>query len=103
MVVTCMAEERMMCMNKINWKVRFSNPIFVFQILASIFLPILAYFGFEWKDMTSWPMVMNVLIDAVKNPVVLVTALLSFWNAVNDPTTKGLFDSTKAQAYIKPN
>lgn len=38
---------------KINWKVRFKNPVFWFNLAASIFLPMLACLGFNWEDMTS--------------------------------------------------
>ena len=37
---------------KINWKVRFKNPVFWFNLAAAIFLPILACLGFNWEDMT---------------------------------------------------
>lgn len=89
-------------MSKINWKVRFKNPVFIVQLLAAVFLPMLAYFGYKWEDMTSWGAILNVLIGAAKNPVVVVAVIVSVTNAVNDPTTKGLFDSEQARAYIKP-
>lgn len=38
---------------KINWKVRFKNPVFWFNLAAAIFLPMLACLGFNWEDMTS--------------------------------------------------
>ena len=44
---------------KINWKVRFKNPVFWFNLAASIFLPMLACLGFNWEDMTSWQAVGN--------------------------------------------
>ena len=47
---------------KINWKVRFKNPVFWFNLAASIFLPMLACLGFNWEDMTSWQAVGNVLL-----------------------------------------
>lgn len=87
---------------KINWKVRLKNPVFIVQVLISIFLPMLAYFGLKWDDMTSWGAILDVLYAAVKNPVVVVAIVVSVWNAVNDPTTKGLMDSEQARGYIKP-
>lgn len=89
-------------MNKINWKVRFKNPVFIIQMLLAVVMPILAYFGLRWEDMTSWGAIINLLYSAVKNPVVVVAALVSVFNAVNDPTTKGLLDSDTARAYVKP-
>ena len=46
---------------KINWKVRFKNPVFWFNLAASIFLPMLACLGFNWEDMTSWQAAKRVL------------------------------------------
>ena len=86
----------------INWKVRLKNPVFWVQIIVAIILPILAYFGLSWEDMTTWGAIGRVLLDAVKNPVVLVAVVVSVFNAINDPTTKGLSDSTQALGYNKP-
>lgn len=87
---------------KINWDVRLANPVFLANIVLAVVLPILAYFGLEWDDITSWPALLNILIDAVQNPVVVVAVIVSVWNAINDPTTKGLSDSTMALQYRKP-
>ena len=65
-------------------------------------MPILTYFGLTWEDMTSWAAIGNLLLQAVKNPVVIAAVLASVWNAVNDPTTAGLKDSQRAMAYEKP-
>ena len=86
----------------INWKVRMKNPVFWVQVVVAIVLPILAYFGLSWDDMTTWGAIGKVLIDAVKNPVVIVAVIVSVWNAINDPTTKGLSDSAQALTYDKP-
>lgn len=87
---------------KINWKVRIKNPVFWANIAAAILLPILAYLGLNWNDMTTWSMLGNTLLEAVKNPVILVSVVVSVWNALNDPTTKGLSDSTRALTYTTP-
>lgn len=87
---------------KINWKVRFKNPVFWAQIAAAILLPILTYFGLKWEDMTTWAAIGDLLLEAVKNPVVVVSVLVSLWNTINDPTTKGISDSTRALGYDKP-
>lgn len=86
----------------INWKVRLRNPVFIAQILASFIVPILAYFGLRWEDMTSWMALWNLLADAVQNPVVIVSVIVSVWNAINDPTTAGLSDSSRALTYEVP-
>lgn len=86
----------------INWKVRLKNPVFWVQIAVAVFLPVLAYFGLSWEDMTTWGAIGKVLLDAVRNPVVIVSVIVSVWNAINDPTTKGLSDSAQALTYDKP-
>lgn len=88
---------------KINLKVRFSNPIFVAQFIMSILLPILTYLGLTVQDLTSWSMLGDALFEAIKNPYVLGLVAVSVWNAVNDPTTKGVGDSENALSYTKPN
>ena len=87
----------------INWKVRVKNPVFWVQIAVAIVLPILAYLGLSWEDMTSWAALGGIFMEAIKNPVILASVIVSVWNAINDPTTKGLADSTRALTYDKPN
>ena len=87
---------------KINWTVRLKNPVFWVQMVAAIFVPILAYFGLSWEDMTTWAAIWDVLVRAVQNPVVLLSAAVSVWNAINDPTTAGLTDSNRAMTYTEP-
>ena len=87
---------------KINWKVRVKNPVFWASLAAAVVLPVLAYLGLSWQDMTSWAALGNALLEAVKNPVILVSVVVSVWNLINDPTTKGLSDSKQALTYTKP-
>ena len=89
-------------MNRINWKVRIKNPVFCVQVGMAVILPILTYFGLTWDDMTSWAAIGNLLLRAVKNPVVIVSVIASVWNAINDPTTAGLKDSQRAMTYEEP-
>lgn len=88
---------------KINWKIRFKNPVFYAQIILAILTPILAYMGITAQDLTSWSYLGQVLIQAVSNPYVLALVVVSVWNAVNDPTTSGVTDSTQALNYDEPN
>ena len=37
---------------KINWKVRFKNPVFWANLAVAIFLPMLAALGLRWEDIT---------------------------------------------------
>lgn len=87
---------------KINWKVRIKNPMFWVGIVLAIVLPILSYFGLNWEDMTTWGALGGIFVDAVKNPVVVVSVLVSLYNAILDPTTRGLGDSKLALTYDKP-
>ena len=88
---------------KINWKVRIKNPLFWVQIGVAILMPILAYLGLSVEDLTTWSKVGQVLLEAVSNPYILGVVVVSVFNAIQDPTTKGLSDSEKALTYTKPN
>ena len=79
-------------MKKINWEERFKNPIFWFNIALSVFVPIFAYFGVKAQDMTTWNTFFTILLDAIKNPYVVFTVVVSVWNTVINPTTKGVTD-----------
>ena len=87
---------------KINWKVRFKNPQFWLNLAMSVFAIILAHFGLNWSQMTTWSSIGVILLDAVKNPVVVFSVLACIYNALNDPTTKGLSDSDRAMTYTEP-
>ena len=53
--------------------------------------------------MTSWGALWDVFLRAVQNPVVLLAAAASVFNAVTDPTTAGVGDSRRALGYKTPN
>lgn len=78
---------------KINWKVRFKNPLFIAQLGMSILVPILAYAGLTVQDLTTWKALGDLLLGAFSNPYVLGLVAISVYNAVLDPTTRGLNDS----------
>lgn len=88
---------------KINWKVRFANPEFWKQIALAVFVPLLAYYGLMWEDMTTWAAIGNLFVQAIQNPVVVLSVVVSVYNAIIDPTTKGIGDSERALTYDKPN
>ena len=87
----------------INWRVRIKNPVWWAQMVLAIFTPILAYAGLTAQDLTTWGAVLALLGQAVTNPYVLGLVVVSVWNAVNDPTTSGITDSTRAMTYTTPN
>ena len=86
----------------INWKIRLKNPVWWAQMVLAVLTPVLAYAGLPAADLTTWGAVLDLLVGAVTNPYVLSLVVVSVWNAVNDPTTKGLTDSTLAMSYDKP-
>ena len=85
-----------------NLKVRIKNPVFIAQLILSLLTPILTYAGLTVQDITTWGALGNLLLDAVRNPYVLALAAVSIWNALNDPTTKGIGDSKQAMTYSQP-
>lgn len=87
---------------KLNFKVRFKNPIFLVQFILAILTPILAYTGLTTQDITTWKALGSLLVNAVSNPYVLSLVVVSVWNALNDPTTSGVSDSLNAMNYIEP-
>ena len=87
----------------INWKVRANNPQFWFQIFLAIAVPIGTYFGVTGKDVTSWKVLVDLIGQAVSNPYVIAMVAVSVYNAVNDPSTKGVKDGENALEYVKPS
>lgn len=85
-----------------NLKVRFNNPVFIFQLFLAIISPILLYYKLTVQDLTTWAAVWNLITGALMNPYILGTVLISVWNALNDPTTAGITDSSQAMTYSKP-
>ena len=86
----------------INWKIRFKNPVFIAQLILAILMPILAYAGLTLQDLTSWEVLGNILLGAIKNPYVLGLIAVSVWTALNDPPTAGITDSKLAMTYKIP-
>lgn len=83
----------------INWKIRLKNPVWWAQVAAAVLLPMLAAASLRREDMTAWPTLWGVLTGAFKSPVTVVSVAVSLWNALIDPTTKGLSDSSRALSY----
>lgn len=90
-------------MHKINWKIRFKNPLFIGQIILAILTPILAYVGLSVSDITTWGILFDLIVSAIMNPYILFLVVVSVFNAITDPTTKGIKDSKTAMSYEVPN
>ena len=87
---------------KINWKVRFKNPYFYVALILAIVAPVGTYFGINAEDLTSWPMVWDVAKQAILNPYVVVTVIVSVATFLIDPTTRGISDSNRVMRYDEP-
>ncbi|MBG9757514.1 phage holin [Lysinibacillus sp. RSDA_15] len=87
---------------KINWKVRLNNPQFWITVGLSIITPLFAYYGITGADLTTWSSVRTLLVNAASNPYVIALMTVSTYNAVLDPTTASLSDSSRALRYKKP-
>ena len=90
-------------MTNINWTIRFKNPSFWLSVIIAVITPILAYMGLSAEDITTWAALGNVLLQAVSNPYVLMLVVVSVYNAIVDPTTTGITDSSNALTYTEPN
>ena len=90
-------------MSKINWKVRAKNPHFWIQVGTAIIVTIIGYAGISGSEVTTWGKLLDLIVMAISNPYCLMLVAAAVWNAINDPTTKGLSDSERALTYDKPN
>ncbi|MBQ7965871.1 MAG: phage holin [Ruminococcus sp.] len=87
---------------KINWKVRFKNPMFWAGIIVAVVATVTAQLGLSIDSITTWSQLFVALKEAVCDPVVVVAVVTAVYNAVIDPTTKGVCDSKDALKYDKP-
>jgi len=69
----------------------------------AIIIPIAGYVGINVAEITSWQILGSLLLQALANPYVLALVIISVFNAVTDPTTKGIGDSERALTYEEPN
>lgn len=83
----------------INLKLRLKNPVFITQVIWSVVLPVMGYFGVNVEDITSFSKFFELILLAISNPYVLLLIGTSLINAINDPTTKGFKDSPRVQSY----
>ena len=89
-------------MKKINWLVRVRNPVWWVHIAFALLAPVVAYYGINLQSLTSWGVLGQIAAEAVRNPYVIGCALVSAWNAVYDPTSKGLFDCPRVMEQQVP-
>ena len=58
--------------------------------------------GITFQDLTSWEKLGEVILNALSNPYILGLIIVNAFNALTDPTTKGISDSEKALTYTEP-
>jgi len=81
--------------NKINWKVRFKNKVWLGSFIALI-----VSFVFTMLSMFDvYPKVTENVILQVANQALEFLALIG---VIVDPTTAGLGDSKRAMQYVEP-
>ena len=93
-----MSERRLIFMKNINWTIRIQNKNFWITIIPAALLLIqaaCAIFGFT-IDLSD----LGQKFLGFVNAAFVVLAIIGI---VNDPTTTGLTDSTRALEYDKPN
>jgi phi LC3 family holin len=87
---------------KINLQVRLKNPVFWVNVLGTILLTALSYLSLTAQDLTTWGSVKDLIVNIFTNPYLLGLCIWNIWNAVYDPTTKGVSDSENALSYTEP-
>lgn len=83
---------------KINWKVRAVNPYFWIGLVAVV----LASVGVSPESLTSWAILKDHLLALIGNPFAIGCVVIAVIGYINDPTTRGIGDSTQALSYKKP-
>lgn len=81
----------------INWKVRLKNVNFWLTVIPALLLVVQAV-----GTLVGWQPELAGLQEKLLNLVNAVFGLLAILGIVNDPTTVGLHDSTRAMGYEKP-
>ena len=82
-------------MNKINWSVRIKNKNFWLALV-----PALALLFQAFADIFGIKLEFGQTVDKIFN---VLFAFLVLVGVVNDPTTTGLSDSTRALGYEEPS
>lgn len=87
---------------KLNWKVRFRNKLWVISFISQLFiLAEVLLIGAHAAGITDFHLTEEIKgwILAVVNSIFGVISMLG---TVQDPTTEGLEDSTRAMTYNEP-
>jgi phi LC3 family holin len=86
----------------INWKVRFKNRLWVVAFVSQLFilaeLLLVGAHAFGWTDFVLTEEIKSWVLSVV-NVIFMVLATLGL---VQDPTTAGMEDSSRAKGYSEP-
>ena len=85
-------------MDKINWKVRIKNKNFWLTLV-----PALALLAQAFANIFNFTLEFGETVDKILVFINVLFAFLVLVGVVNDPTTAGLTDSTRALGYHEPN
>lgn len=77
---------------KLDIKARIKNPTFWVHLIISIALVCLTYFNLQPEDITSFPMLFDVIKRTISNPYMIGQILWVIWDTIYNPTVKGLGD-----------
>lgn len=83
---------------KFNWLVRIRNPNFWIGLIGIFMMAM----GVDASMLTSWQIVIDNLIELIKNPFMIGSVLLALWGYVQDFTTKGVGDTDRVMTYTEP-
>lgn len=85
-------------MDKINWKVRLKNKNFWLALV-----PALALLAQAFANIFNFKLEFGETVDKILVFINVLFAFLVLIGVVNDPTTAGLTDSTRALEYHEPS
>lgn len=87
---------------KINWKIRFKNPVVWILLLINLATTIFASTGLTLTIDTTWEIVIKAIISVLTKPYVFFAAISALVGIIIDPTTHGFKDSDIALEYKEP-
>ncbi len=82
-------------MNKINWRVRFKNKVWLGSFLSLIV-------GFVYSMLALFDVFPQVTQNLVVQLLNQVLTFLGLIGVIVDPTTAGISDSDRAMTYVEP-
>lgn len=74
-----------------NWKVRFTNPYFIFGIIGLFFTAT----QLDPTTLTTWVTLGSSILHFLSNPFQIGCFVVALVGIIVNPTTKGLTDDTK--------